>query len=127
MGMTKASLDFQIQQETQKAISQLQQNQIKLDGILRTIDGNFRQAYSMLIQDITRLSIRINFLLSELKNTLPEDKQIELEERFKAFSEDAAAKMQKEIADAIAKKEKEDEEKTKDAASQAAESNLIKP
>jgi hypothetical protein len=113
MGMTKASLDFQIQQETQKAIGQLQHNMQQLDKILQIIDGNMRQSHLMLLQDITRLTVRVNFLLGEAKLGKTEEEAKEIETRFKAFAESEASKMQKEVAETIAAKEKMEEELAK--------------
>jgi len=111
MGMTKASLDFQIQQETQKAIATLQKNIEQINGMMRVIDGNMRQSHMVLYQDVTQLRIRVNFLLDELKNSVPEDKQKEIEEKFMAFAKNASEQMQKDIADSIAARQKAEEEK----------------
>jgi len=104
MGMTRASLDLQIQQETQRAIATLQKNIERLDGICRIIDGNTRQAHMVMYQDIMQLRVRINFLLDELKKTDPE-----VEERFKEFAAEASKQMEKDVADAIAAREKAQE------------------
>ena len=113
MGMTKASLDLQIQQETQKAIVALQKNVERLDGICRIIDGNMRQAHMVMYQDIMQLRVRINFVLDELKNTVPF-----CEDKFKVFAAEASKQMEKDVADAIALREKaqEEAEKQKDEA-----------
>lgn len=105
MGMTRAALDLQIQQETQKAIGQLQQNMKQIDGILQVIDSNMRHSHMALLQDITRLTVRVNFLLAEAKIGKTEEEAKELENRFKTFAEDEAKKMQAGLADAIAKRE----------------------
>lgn len=110
MGMTKASLDFQIQQETQKAIGQLQQNMKQIDGMIQVIDSNMRRSHMALLQDITRLTVRVNFLLDEAKNGKTDDECKEIEARFKAFAEAEATKMQAGIAEAMAKREKAEEE-----------------
>lgn len=123
MGMTKASLDFQIQQETQKAIATLQKNMERLDAISRTIDGNTRQSHAMLYQSIMQLSIRVNFLMSELKNRMTEEESLGLEERFKEFAKGEALKMEKDVAEAIALREKAQEEV--EAAKKAEEVNVI--
>jgi hypothetical protein len=106
MGMTKAALDFQLQQETQKAIGVLQKNVERLEGICRVIDGNMRQAHMMAYQDIMQLRIRINFILDELKKANPE-----IDERFKQFAAEAAKQMEKEVAAAIEAREKAQAEK----------------
>ena len=105
MGMTKASLDLQIQQETQKAIATLQKNVERLDGICRIIDGNMRQAHMVMYQDIMQLRVRINFVLDELKNTVPF-----CEDKFKVFAAEASKQMEKDVAEAIALREKAQEE-----------------
>lgn len=112
--MTRASLDLQIQQETQKAIAQLQHNMQQLDKILQIIDGNMRQSHMILLQDTTRLTVRVNFLLNEAKFGKTEDECKAIDERFKAFAEGEAAKMQKEVAESIAKRQKIEEEAAKD-------------
>ena len=122
MGMTKSALDFQIQQETQKSIAQLQHNMQQLDKILQIIDGNMRQSHLALLQDITRLTVRVNFLLGEIKNGKTEDECKDIETRFRAFDEGEAIKMQKEVAETIAKKEKLEEALAKEG---AVESNVV--
>lgn len=121
MGMTKASLDFQIQQETQKAIAILQKNMEQLNGMMRVIDENMRQSHMVLYQDVMQLRVRVNFLLDELKNSVPEDKQKEIEEKFMIFAKNASEQMQKDVADAIAAREKAEEKKK----NEQAESRLV--
>lgn len=111
--MTKASLDLQIQQETQKAIAQLQHNMQQLEKILQIVDSNMRQSHIMLLQDITRLTVRVNFLLGEAKLGKTEEECQTLDARFKQFAEGEAAKMQKEVAESIARREKVEEEEAK--------------
>lgn len=106
MGMTQAQLDLQIQRETQKSISILQKNMSHLNGMLQVVDGNMRQSHAVIFQDITQLRVRVNFLMNELKNALPEDKHSDLEARFKVFSDEALAKIDKDISEAIALREK---------------------
>lgn len=111
MGMTKASLDFQIQQETQKAITTLQQNMMRLDKILQIIDGNMRQSHVALFQDVTQLRVRINFLMGELKkNMTPEEEKV-LEERFMEFAKGESEKMDADIARAIKARQEAEEAK----------------
>lgn len=108
MGMSKERMDFQIQQETQKAIATLQKNMQQMDRVLQIIDGNLRQSHMALLQDITRLTVRVNFLLSETRLNKTAEETVELETRFKAFAEGEQIKMQKEATDAIkAREEKE--------------------
>lgn len=107
MGMTKASLDFQIQQETQKSIVILQRNIKQLDEILQIVDSNMRQSYMAMLRDITSLTVRVNFLMSELKIGMTDAGLAGLEERFKTFAENEKEKMQKEVAEVIKEKEEE--------------------
>lgn len=108
MGMSKERMDFQIQQETQTAIATLQKNMQQIDRTLRIIDGNLRQSHMALLQDITRLTVRVNFLLSESRLNRTTEEITEMETRFKAFAEGEQTKMQKEVEDAIkAREEKE--------------------
>ncbi len=114
MGMSKERMDFQIQQETQKAIATLQKNMQQMDRVLQIIDGNLRQSHMALLQDITRLTVRVNFLLSETRLNKTAEETAELETRFKAFAEGEQIKMQKEVTDAIkAREEKETAEADK--------------
>ena len=122
MGMTKASLDLQLQQETQKAIATLQKNMERLDGICRIIDGNMRQSHVIMYQDIMQLRIRVNFLMGELKNGMTDAGALGLEERFKEFAKGEALKMEKDVAEAIALREKAQEEAE---AAKKAETNVI--
>lgn len=110
MGMTKASLDFQIQQSTQQAIATLQKNIERLDGICRIIDGNMRQSHAIMYQDIMQLRVRVNFLMGELKNGTTEADALGLEERFKEFAKGEALKMEKDVSEAIAAREKAQDE-----------------
>jgi hypothetical protein len=105
MGMTKASLDFQIQKETQKSISILQQNMMHLDKILQIVDGNMRQSHMVLFQDITQLRVRVNFIMGELKNGMTEEEEKALEARFMEFAKGEAAKMEASVAKAIGERE----------------------
>lgn len=110
MGMTKAGLDFQIQQETQKAIGRLSKDVIRLDKICQIIDMNVRQSHSALFQDVIQLRVRINFLMEELKKNMSEEEIKILEERFLEFTKAEAIKMDKKIADALAEREKAQQE-----------------
>lgn len=107
MGMTKASLDLQIQQETQRAIASLQKNMTQLNGMLQVIDGNLRQSHVVLFQDITQLRVRVNFLMGELKRTTGSTD--DLEERFKEFAKEENEKIDKDIREAIAARERAQE------------------
>ena len=106
MGMTKASLDFQIQQETQKAIATLQQNIGQLNRVMQIIDGNMRQSHVVMFQDVTQLRVRVNFLMNELKKSMTPEEETTLEERFKEFAKGEAAKIDADISKAIAEQEK---------------------
>jgi hypothetical protein len=120
MGMTKASLDLQMQQATNHAIATLQKNMDQLNRVAQIIDGNMRQSHAVVFQDVTQLRVRVNFLMKELKDALPEDKQADLELRFKAFSDEALKKLDKDISDAIAMREKaQDEYEAAEAAKKA--------
>lgn len=119
--MTKASLDFQIQQQTQAAIATLQKNMDHLAGMVQAIDQNMRQSHMVLFQDVMQLRVRVNFLLDELKNSLPEDKQKEVEDKFMAFAQKAQAQMQKDVAAEIAAREAATEKEK----ANAPESNII--
>jgi len=114
MGMTKASLDFQIQQETQKAIATLQQNMVYLEKMTKIIDANMRQAYMVMMQDFAQLRVRVNFLMSELKRNMnPEDEEA-LAERYKVFAETENVKMKKEFDEAVEARKKFDEDAKKE-------------
>lgn len=114
MGMSKERMEFQIQQETQKAITTLKQNMQQIDKVLQIIDGNLRQSHMALLQDITRLTVRVNFLLSETRLNKTDEEIAELETRFKLFGEGEQIKMQKEVTDAIkAREDKEAAEEVK--------------
>lgn len=114
MGMTKASLDLHIQQETQKAIAELQRNMKQLDKILQIVDGNMRQSHVVLFQDITQIRIRVNFLMNELKNKMTEEESNELEARFMEFARKEAEKIDLSISELIKKKEEEQEAQRKE-------------
>jgi hypothetical protein len=122
MGMSKERLEFQLQQETQKAISALQNNMQQLDKILQIIDANMRQSHMSLLQDITRLTVRVNFLLSETRLNKTVEETEALEVRFKAFAECEQAKMQKEVTEAIKIREAKEAET---AAAEEAKSSVI--
>jgi hypothetical protein len=109
MGMTKASLDLQIQAETQRAIATLQKNMNHLAGMVQNIDGNMRQSHVVMFQDITQLRIRVNFLMGELKNGMTDAEALGLEERFKEFAKGEAAKMDADISKAIREREEKAE------------------
>jgi len=130
MGMTKASLDFQIQQETQKAIGQLQQNQEALQRMFQIVDGNMKQMWSVIMQDSMNMRVKVNFILDEMKKLMTPESLAEFENRFKVFVDAENNRMKEEYAAVIkAHEEKKNtrEESVNDAAPQAAESNLIKP
>ncbi len=127
MGMTKASLDFQIQQETQKTIARLANDVRRLDSICQIIDMNVRQSHSALFQDIIQLRIRINFLMDEFKAGKTEEEVKAIEERFLEYAKGEAAKMDKKIADALAAREKaqQEAELKKEVSPDEPESKLI--
>lgn len=116
MGMTKATLDLNIQQSTQRAIGQLQQNMMQLDQALRIIDMNMRQSFSAIYTDTVNLRIRINFMLDELKKSKSEAEMVEFEERFKTFFKEETDKInenQKKALEAMEQAQREIEEKAK--------------
>jgi len=115
MGMTKASLDLQIQQETQKAIATLQQNMVYLEKMTKIIDANMRQAYMVMMQDFAQLRVRVNFLMSELKIGMTDQGIIGLEERYKSFADAENIKMKKEFDDAVEARKKFDEDSKKES------------
>lgn len=123
--MTKASLDLQMQQATNHAIATLQKNMDQLNRVAQIIDGNMRQSHAVVFQDVTQLRVRVNFLMKELKDALPEDKQADLELRFKAFSDEALKKIDKDISDAIAMREKAQDEYEAAEAAKKAEANVV--
>jgi len=106
MGMTRAALDLQIQQDTQRAIATLQKNMNHLGGMMHNIDSNMRQSHVALFNDITQLRFRVNFLMGELKKGMTAEDEKDLEERFKAFAKSEAEKMDKDIADAMTARER---------------------
>lgn len=120
MGMTKASLDLQIQQDTQRAIATLQKNMNHLGGMMQNIDGNMRQSHVALFNDITQLRFRINFLMGELKKGMTPDDEKALEERFKEFAKGEAEKMDKDIAEAMTARQRAQEIAIAEAAAKQA-------
>jgi hypothetical protein len=106
MGMTKASLDLQIQQQTQKSITELESNMKHLEQVCRIIDMNMRQSHAVLWNDVTQLRFRVNFMMGELKRNMTEEQIIDLEARFKEFATEETKKMDKQITDALSAKEK---------------------
>lgn len=112
--MTKASLDLQIQQETQKAIASLKTNMQYLERMSKLIDANMRQAYIVMMQDFAQLRVRVNFLMSELKKDMSEEQFKALEDRYKAFADEENAKMKKEFDDAVEERKKIEEASKKD-------------
>ena len=123
MGMTKASLDFQIQQETQKTIAAMQRDIMRLDKILQIIDGNIRRSHMLLFQDITQLRVRVNFLMGELKNGMTKEGAEALETRFMEFATEEAAKMDANIAKAMKEREAAAEAEAKKQRTEAGSEN----
>lgn len=111
MGMTRSSMELQIQQATQQAITKLTQDMGHLDGALRSIDMNMRGSHMALYTDITQLRLRVNFLLDELKKSKDEAGIAALEEQFKEYMKAESSKMQKQVADAVAAREEAIDEK----------------
>ena len=118
--MSGKNIEFNLQLETQKAIAALQQHTMQLDQAVQMVDTNMRQAYSILLNDNARLTMRVNFLLSELKIGMTKEQEQDLEERFKVFIQKETEKMNKEMADAIKAREKAEETDKK-------ESNIVLP
>jgi hypothetical protein len=116
MGMSKGSLELQVQMQTQKAIAELQQNMQHLDQTVRIIDGNMRQSHTILLADMTKYahkqSLYINFILNEYRSKMNEEEIKDFEERFKIFAEGENEKM-KAQHDELVKRQKEAEEKKK--------------
>lgn len=84
MGMSKNQLDLQIQAAGQKAIAQLEQNMKHLDAMLRAVDHNMRNSHMSLMGNIQQITLRLNFIIDELKSDLNEEDLQKFEERFKA-------------------------------------------
>lgn len=120
MGMTRASLDLQLQQGTQRAIAELENKQKALFQALQIIDANTRQAFSVLMNDLNAMNTRLKFILDEIKLKMNEDEIKQLEERFKEFNEKEQAKLQEDIANA----RKEYEKKIAEA-NKAASDNVV--
>lgn len=118
--MSGKNIEFNLQLETQKAIAALQQYTGQLDQAIQMVDANMRQAYSILLNDNGRLTLRVNFLLNELKTGMTKEQEKELEERFKVFILAETEKMNKEMASAIKAREKAEETEKK-------ESNIVLP
>jgi len=110
MGMTKASLDLQLQSQTQKAMVQLEGHMKMLDQIVRTIDMNMRQSHSALYTDLINLRVRTNFLMSEATRNLTEEEKKAFEERFKEHVRVETEAIDKNIAAALEVKKKEVQE-----------------
>lgn len=110
--MTKASLDLQIQQDTQRAIATLQQNQQSLQQMFQIIDGNMKQMWSISMQDSMNMRVKVNFILEEVKKLLSPESLAEFETRFKAFV-DAENKRMKEEYEAVVKAHEEKKKQAK--------------
>jgi glutamine synthetase type III len=121
--MDQKNVEFNLQVETQKSIGSLQNYVMQLDQAIQMIDANMRQAYGILLQENTRLTVRVNFLLNEMKNGLNEQEQVELEEKFKVFMQSEQEKMQKEVAEAVKAREKEIE----NIENKKQESRIVRP
>lgn len=103
--MSKSQIELQVQQTTQRAIHELQQNMMQLDNTARTIDANMRQSHMSLAGNLTQVTLRLNFIMNELKSKLSEEELKEFEERFKEFAISEHEKMQKEISEQVKKQE----------------------
>jgi NADH dehydrogenase/NADH:ubiquinone oxidoreductase subunit G len=128
MGMSKASLDLQVQQQTQKAIMELQRNQMILDEGLRNIDANMRASHMALVAEITKHSveqaIRINFIFNEFKDKMTKEEKDGIEQRFKAFAIHERAKIEQKQKEEL-EKQREEIRKIKEQQKQKEEKKLI--
>ena len=105
MGMTKAGLELQMQQATQNAIAELQKNMLQLDQALRAIDQNARNSHMSMAGGITQLTLRLNFLLDEMKAKMSGPEIESFEARFMEFAKQENEKMQTEVAKEIERRE----------------------
>ena len=98
MGMTKASLDLQLQQGTQKAIVQLEGHMKRIDQIMQIIDTNMRQSHAALYTDLINIRVRTNFLMAEMTKGMTEEDKKSFEERFKEHAKTELENIDKNIA-----------------------------
>lgn len=108
--MNQKSLELQIQATTQRDIANLKHDVLQLVNAYETVDINMKQAYSMTVIALNKITIRVNFLIEELKEKYSIEPE-KFEEKFKIFEKRETEKMQEQIVEAIKKQKEELENK----------------
>lgn len=105
--MNKGNLELQIQQQTQKDIANLKHDIGELIKAYTGVDMNMRQAYAMMVSEMNKLTIRINFLIEQATKNYGNKE--EFEALYKVFEKEQTEKMQTQIAEIIKKQQEEKE------------------
>lgn len=106
-------LELQLQQNTQRDIATIKHDIGKLIEAYAIIDGNMRQAYSLMVAEQNKLTVRINFLIEQATQNFIKNggSKEEFEKLFKEFEIDQTEKMQAQIAEIIKKQQEEIDKK----------------
>ena len=107
--MNRQSLELQIQKNTQKDIANLKHDVGELINAYALVDSNMRKAYSMMVTEQNKLTVRVNFIIEEV--TKLHGNKEEFEAMFKEYEKDQMEKMQTQIAEIIKKQQEEIEKK----------------
>ena len=107
--MNKQSLEFQLQQNTQRDIANLKHDVGELINAYALVDSNMRKAYSMMVTEQNKLTVRVNFLIEEVTKLFGDKEKFET--MYKEYEKDQMEKMQTQIVEIIKKQQEETEKK----------------
>jgi len=121
--MNKQALELQIQKNTQRDIANLKHDVGELINAYALVDANMRKAYSMMVAEQNKLTVRVNFLIEEI--TKLHGNKEEFEAMYKEYEKDQMEKMQTQIAEIIKKQQEEIDKKAGEKNNESKRSPII--
>jgi len=121
--MNRQALELQLQQNTQRDIANLKHDVGELINAYALVDSNMRKAYSMMVAEQNKLTVRVNFLIEEV--TKLHGNKEEFEVMFKEYEKDQMEKMQTQIAEIIKKQQEEIDKKAGEENNGSGQSPII--
>lgn len=121
--MNRQALELQLQQNTQRDIANLKHDVGELINAYALVDSNMRKAYSMMVAEQNKLTVRVNFLIEEATKLFGDKEKFEA--MYKEYEKDQMEKMQTQIAEIIKKQQEEIEKKAGEENNGSGQSPII--
>lgn len=99
--MNHSKLELQIAAQNQKEMLEMKTAIGSCIRGLEILDVNMKKSHMALLQDLTNSTLRINFLLEEMKTGKTKEEVESIEEKFKKFAESEQSKLNEKIKEAI--------------------------